>query len=109
MSRLLTAAVAALALALAACAPQIDPALKKTFDACTASAASQFPDTCRPGEVCADVRQIEGIGNAMESCMTGFGYKYDESKAGCQLPPPYNARFYQLKSEVSCYSSVAPK
>jgi hypothetical protein len=26
------------------------------------------------------------VGNAMESCMTGRGYKYDEGKSGCQLP-----------------------
>lgn len=109
MSRWLTAATVASALVLAACGPHMDAAQQKTFDACTASAASQFPGTCRPGELCADARQIEGLGNAMESCMTGFGYKYDESKSGCQLPPPYNARFYQLKSVVGCYSSTTAK
>jgi len=109
MSRLLTAATAAFALALAACGPQVDPAQQKAFDSCSASAASQAPNTCRPGEVCADMAQIEGLGNAMETCMTNFGYNYDESKTGCQLPPPYNARYYQLKSDVTCYSSRTSK
>ena len=110
MTRFLSATTAALALAaVAACGPQVDPAQQKVFDTCSASAASQYPNTCRPGEVCADMAQIEGVGNAMETCMTNFGYAYDESKTGCQLPPPYNARYYQLKSDVTCYASRTSK
>jgi len=109
MSRLLTAVSAASALTLAACGPRVDPAQQKTFDSCSAAAAKEFPSTCRPGELCADARQIEGLGASMETCMSSLGYRYDESRTGCQLPPPYNARYYQLKSDVTCYSSATSR
>lgn len=108
MSRMSHAAWAIAALTLAACGGS-DPAKTKVFDACRQEVATRYPDTSKPGELTIDVGRIERVGNAMESCMTEFGYKYDESKSGCQLPPPYDARYYWKKSDVECYSSLSGK
>ena len=84
-------------------------AQRKVFNACQESVASRYPNTCGSGEVCVDVKHIQDEGAGMEQCMAGFSYRYDESKSGCQLPPEYNAGFYQLKSKVACYSSTISK
>ena len=93
-------------LAVAGCA---DPAKMKAFGACQSSVAAQNPDTTKPGEISIDVKHIEDVGNGMESCMTGFGYKYDESKGGCEAHPTYDARYYTQRSNAVCYTSTSGK
>lgn len=91
------------ALALTACGPRAEQATElKDFSTCRTSVASQYPGTL--GEIGIDAKHIEDVGNGMERCMTGFGYKYDDSKPGCQSPPDYDARHYFLMSNADCYS-----
>ena len=91
------------ALVLSACGenPQM-AAQKRFFEICQTSVKAQYPDT--PGEIGVDAKHIEDVGNGIETCMVGSGYAYDEAKPGCQLPPPYDARFYWQKSKVECYA-----
>jgi hypothetical protein len=106
MRRLLRAALAAssLGLALVACAPRIDSAQQKTFDACMAGVAREFPDSVRPGVKIVERRQAEAIGNYKEDCMTNLGYRYDESKAGCRRPPSWDPDYPRFQSDVTCYA-----
>jgi hypothetical protein len=103
-----TVAWVAAALALAACSAG-DPAEQKAFDECHAAAVSQYPSTCKPGELCVDQAQIQGMGNSMESCMISKNYMYDERKPGCILPEQWNANFFWLKNNASCYSAPTAK
>jgi hypothetical protein len=103
---LIRAAASLAALALAACAPSAEQTKALSdLNTCKISVASQYPDT--PGQVGADAQHIEDVGNGMEKCMTGFGYKYDDGKPGCQSPPDYDARHYWLRSHAECYSLVS--
>jgi hypothetical protein len=106
--RMTAAFIGAIGLGLTACNAS-DPAELKSFNLCQSATARAYPDSSRPGELVVDAKHIEDVGNGMEGCMYGYGYNYDESKPGCKLPPSYDANFYFLKSNSSCYSAINTK
>jgi hypothetical protein len=81
MSRMTAAALVASGHALAACHAG-DPAELKAFNLCKTATAQAYPDSSAAGELSIDVKHIQDVGNAMESCMSGYEYNYDESKQG---------------------------
>jgi len=107
MHRMIMGACAASAFALAACSAG-DPAEMKAFDSCQTAAAKMFPYTPTPGQA-VDPQHTEDVGGYMESCMTGYAYKYDQSKSGCQSPSPDDPRAYLLKAKAECYSPASVK
>jgi hypothetical protein len=105
MARVVAIASTALALIVGGCGPGVPKVQLDSFNSCQSSTDARYPNTAQAGTLSVDAQHIQEVGDAMESCMSGFGYVYDEAKPNCKLPPQYDARFYFLKSNYLCYSS----
>jgi hypothetical protein len=111
MSPIRSAAWAFLALVVAGCGNRAEQAKQQATKLCRDQAAAEYPDGTPSRERFARGETVtaEGLQNVarfMEGCMNSHGFSYDETIAGCQLPPDANSEYVtHLKGRTECYSA----